>query len=283
MNAEPEWRRDYLRGDDGLRLHVRFTGGDGGAPLVLCHGFGLSAFAWDRMAVSLSGRRVAAVDFRGHGDSDWDPTARYDRGAIAEDVRATLDALGIERCVLVGHSFGGDIVARLALAHPSRVAALVLIDVGPEIRPSGMRGVRELTARMPDLYESRAEYREWLETIYPLADVHALTILTANGLRARPDGQLEVKLDPAFRRAMFTFEETASPDARWELLGTIEQPTLIVRGSESVVLSEETAKRMARVLKNGSHAVVPNAGHSVMLDNPRGMAAAIRDFVGVVA
>jgi len=282
-SPEADWRREYLLGDDGLRLHARVHGGASAAPLVLCHGFGLSAFAWDRTAASLPGRAVVAVDLRGHGDSDWDKTARYDRGAIADDVRATLDALAIRRCVLIGHSFGGDIAARLALAHPSRVAALVLIDVGPEIRPSGMRGVRELTARMPDVYESRDEYRGWLETIYPLADVQALAVFAANGLRARPDGQLEPKHDPAFRRAMFAFEETASAGARWALLEAIEQPTLVVRGAESVVLSDETAKRMARVLRNGSHAVVPGAGHSVMLDNPRGMAAAIRDFVGTTA
>ncbi|WP_394834239.1 alpha/beta hydrolase [Pendulispora rubella] len=282
MSAESNWWREYLWGDDGLLLHARVTG-TSGAPLVLCHGFGLSAFAWDRMVVNLPERRIVAIDFRGHGDSEWDPTACYDRAAIAEDVRAILDALAIERCILVGHSFGGDIVARLAREHASRVAGLVLIDVGPEIRPSGMRLVRGLTDRMPAVYTSRAEYREWLETIYPLADALALTILAANGLRTGPDGGFESKLDPAFRRAMFAFEETASQDARWALLETIQQPTLIVRGAESVVLSEHTAQRMTRVLKKGCHAVVPDAGHSVMLDNPRGMATVLQDFLGRVA
>ena len=278
MTPAGVWWHENVASDDGLRLHVRATAG-ADTPLVLCHGLGLSSVAWELMAESLSGRCIAALDFRGHGDSDWDSTGDYDRNAMAEDVRATLDALRIERGILIGHSFGGDIVARLALDYPSRVHALVLVDVGPEIRPGGMRSLRELTARMPNVHSTCAEYREWLETIFPLADPRALTVLVSNGLRRRADGQFQLKADPAFADAMFAFEALASPRARWALLERIEQPTLVVRGADSAVLCPEIAERMAQVLKKGAYTVVPNAGHSVMLDNPVGLAAAIDAFV----
>lgn len=101
------------------------------APVVVCvHGWGCSAYSYNRVLrrIADTGCDVLAPDVRGHGWSDKpiDP-ARYTPDALGAWLRATLDALGIPRAVLVGHSMGGSIVVRAAVQEPDRVAGLVLL------------------------------------------------------------------------------------------------------------------------------------------------------------
>lgn len=94
---------------NGLRLRYREWGAESQAgtalPLVCLHGIGGSADDWDAVACAFaSGRQVVALDARGHGDSDWSPTAEYSTDAHFADLVCALDELGIERCVLAGYS-----------------------------------------------------------------------------------------------------------------------------------------------------------------------------------
>ena len=108
---------------DARRISVRVSDG-AGEPLVLLHGLLDSALGWAWLAAH-SDRPVIAVDLPGFGRSDMPRHPRLD--AYADDVLATLDRLGVQRCVLVGHSFGGGIAAELADRAPARVATLVLL------------------------------------------------------------------------------------------------------------------------------------------------------------
>ena len=110
----------------GQRIRV-LSLGDGGVPLVLIHGFGADLGNWMFNQPALAQRRrVIALDLPGHGGSDKQ-IASGDPQAMASAVLATLDALGIERAHLVGHSLGGGIAAAAALAQPARIASLTLI------------------------------------------------------------------------------------------------------------------------------------------------------------
>jgi pimeloyl-ACP methyl ester carboxylesterase len=113
---------------DGISLHARDWGGVGQAVLLL-HGLASNARIWDGVASRLAGAglRVVALDLRGHGDSDQ-PGDGYDFAGVAGDLPPVLAALGLERPLLVGHSWGADVALRLAADRPGTLAGLALVD-----------------------------------------------------------------------------------------------------------------------------------------------------------
>ena len=113
----------------GLRMHVRNWGGKG-RPVVLLHGLASTCRIWDFVAPILArDYAVIAVDQRGHGDSGK-PEQGYDFATVSGDVAALLSGRGIERPVLVGHSWGADVALELAVARPELVQGIVFVDGG---------------------------------------------------------------------------------------------------------------------------------------------------------
>ena len=283
---EPLSRR--LRGADGLSLHV-LAWSDAGTPLVLVHGFGNEAHIWDDFAPLVAPHyRTFAVDLRGHGDSDHDPERRYDYDHHVADLEAVTSALGIDRLVLVGHSFGGRTSILFAAKHPERMAGLVIVDIGPEHDPRGTTRIRmEVMQRGDGSFAEPAEYERVLAHNFPAGSPDALRRMARHELRRRPDGRFERKADPAFMAGR-PGQDEAEADARerdtakrlWDALARVPCPTLVVRGAASDILSPEIADRMVDdVLVKGQLAVVPRAAHSVMTDNPAGFAEAVTAFV----
>jgi len=113
---------------DGVRLHARDWGGSG-QPIVLLHGLASNARIWDGVASRLAGAglRVVALDQRGHGASEQ-PGSGYDFATLGRDLSAALAALGIERPVLAGHSWGANVALRFAADRPGALAGLALVD-----------------------------------------------------------------------------------------------------------------------------------------------------------
>jgi pimeloyl-ACP methyl ester carboxylesterase len=141
----------------------------GGPAVIAVHGILSSSRAWAAVARALGDRAsLYAVDLRGRGQSNALP-GPYGTAAHAADVVAVVDALGLDRATLVGHSLGAYIVAQFGADHPDRVNQLVLVDGGVEI--PGTEGVDPLAfahaflgpalARLQMTFPSRAEYREW--------------------------------------------------------------------------------------------------------------------------
>ncbi|MEU7444274.1 alpha/beta hydrolase [Streptomyces sp. NPDC044780] len=120
---------------DDVTLHVRHRPGTapspGSLPFLLVHGMASSARLWDEVAdhLAAAGHAVYAVDLRGHGDSDT-PETGYDTPTAVADLVAVAAALGLDRVVVAGHSWGGNVSVRLAAEHPELVAALALVDGG---------------------------------------------------------------------------------------------------------------------------------------------------------
>lgn len=113
----------------GSQVRLRATRWSGtGTPVLLLHGLASSRRFWDLVVPGLAGLPVAALDQRGHGDSD--KTGPYDGGQVGADVLTALDALGWSRAVVVGHSWGASTALRLAAEAPERVLAVVAIDGG---------------------------------------------------------------------------------------------------------------------------------------------------------
>ena len=113
---------------DGITLHARDWGGVGPA-VALLHGLASNARIWDGVAPRLvgAGLRVVALDLRGHGGSDQ-PGSGYDFAQIGRDLQAAQGGLGLDRPVLVGHSWGANVALQYAADRPGQVAGLALVD-----------------------------------------------------------------------------------------------------------------------------------------------------------
>ncbi len=279
-----------VKGSTGLDLHLLEWSTEG-VPLLLLHGFGNDAHVWDDFAPAVAPYyRTLALDHRGHGDSAWSPDGKYDYELLADDVEAVLAALEIDRFVLIGHSLGGRVSTYFAGRHPERLAGLVLVDIGPEIDARGSTRIRQETVEnMDPAFDTIAEYARMLSLNYPAATAEAVQRMARSTSRQREDGKYVLKQDPAWRGVMEgdgsdpaaqEAAEQAAIQLQWDALAKLPCPTLVVRGAASDILSPDVADRMADdVLQNGRLAVVPQAGHSVMTDNPDGFREAVCGFV----
>lgn len=114
----------------GVEVRLRATRWRGsGVPVLLLHGLASSRRFWDLVIPGLVGLPIVALDQRGHGDSER-PDGPYDGATVAADALTALDALGISRAVVVGHSWGASTALRLAADAPERVLAVVALDGG---------------------------------------------------------------------------------------------------------------------------------------------------------
>ena len=130
----------------GRDVRLRATRWPGaGTPVLLLHGLASTRHIWDLVAPDLAGLAVLALDQRGHGDSER-PEGPYDGAAVVADALTALDAVGLSRVLVVGHSWGAWTALRLAATAPERVLGLVCVDGGTlQLRDSGLtrEAVRE--------------------------------------------------------------------------------------------------------------------------------------------
>ena len=287
---EPTQRR--LPGADGLSLNALEWSTDG-TPMILLHGFSNEAHIWDDFAPTVAPYyHVVAVDLRGHGDSDWHPDGAYDYDDHVADLEAIVEHLGIERAVLVAHSLGGRVAMLFGGRHPEKLAGLVIVDSGPELDKRGTTRISLDTAQHRDpSFATVAEYEQMLVHGYPAATPRAIRRMAEHGVRQRDDGRWVLKMDTKFRGVVggedqpLDMSEIEARHERyreemWQALAKIPCPTLVVRGAASDILSAEVADEMAdEVLQKGELAVVGQAGHSVMTDNPEGFGQMVGRFV----
>lgn len=158
-------RSEHVTVTDDVSLHVlRWQGGDR-TPFVLVHGLASNARLWDGVADELAraGHPVAAVDLRGHGRSSK-PDAGYDVPTVSDDLRAVVESSGFDRPVLVGQSWGGNVVIELAARYPGTSRAVACVD----------GGAIDLARDFPDWEACAEELRPPPLAGTPLADIESM-------------------------------------------------------------------------------------------------------------
>jgi pimeloyl-ACP methyl ester carboxylesterase len=150
-----------------MRLATQRWDGDG-PTVVAIHGLSSNAMFYVGVAERLRGRRpLLSVDLRGRGDSEK-PAEGYGMAVHADDVAATMDAAGIDRAVVVGHSMGASVATVFAHRHPDRCAGVVLYDGGlqvfhdyfaqPELAAAFMEAGKGIEGRLHTTFADRADY-----------------------------------------------------------------------------------------------------------------------------
>ncbi len=270
--------KDVKVGD--LKLHYQEWGSESAPVIVALHGFGLSGHMFDEFAERVQDRyRIIALDQRGHGDSDWAPDGDYTREAFVRDLEGFCEALGLERFVLMGHSMGGLNAVAFTVKHPERVRALVLIDVGPEAAKEGVDNIRRFVQGPDEL-----EFEEFVQLAHrfnPRRSLENIRDRMRHRLRQTESGKWTWKFDKRFRQpdGQLRIGSDMNNDEMWALFRSVQVPTLLVRGAESDVLTQEVAERTVREMPRARLVVVPNAGHSVPGDNPDAFTSAVLEFL----
>lgn len=239
-----------------------FGGPEGATRVILLHGLLGSSRNWQTAGRLLAETfRVTALDLRNHGDSPHN--RRMDYPSMAADVLAWMDAAGMERGHVLGHSMGGKVAIRLACDRPDRVRSLTVVDIAPRAYPP--RWEREFAAmrRMPvERFERRSEAEEWLET--DIRDWAFRKFLVSNLERAAEGGFrwivnlaiLEAALPNLFRQV---------PEAGMRFDG----PALFLRGGESRFVQDSDKPMMDRFFGDCRLETITDAGHNVHFDQPR--------------
>jgi pimeloyl-ACP methyl ester carboxylesterase len=264
---------------NGLRFHYLDWGNASAQPLICLHGFTSHAHTWDTFARSVRERYwVLALDQRGHGETEW--ATDYHPARRVEDLEAFVAALRIERPVLVGLSMGGRVAFQYAARHPESVERLVIVDSAPETAAAGAQRITT-GIRANDVFDDPDDAFAAARAANQRPADADLRERVRHGLMQQPDGKWTFRYDVTLRngsgaRVMSTPEEVRND---WESLKGITCPTLLVRGSESDVLSPELAQRFVDSVRNARLIEVADSGHSVPLDNPRGFIESVRGFV----
>jgi pimeloyl-ACP methyl ester carboxylesterase len=263
-----------------MRFHYLDWGTRGRPPVLFLHGGGLNAHTWDIVCAALKPERhCLALDQRGHGESEWSPEMDYATESHAADLGAFVDALGLDRFVLVGMSLGGVNALAWAGQHSRRLAGLVVIDVGPEVRTEGVRKIAAFTSEATPL-DSVEQYVERALSFNPRRNRELLRRSLLHNLRRMPDGRWMWKYDQRHRgRAPDPAAYARRRELLWRAVDGVECPTLVVRGGQSDVFHDEDAEQLAGRLRHGRWVRIEGAGHTVQGDNPAGLLIALREFL----
>jgi pimeloyl-ACP methyl ester carboxylesterase len=263
----------FLRLGDQL-VHIEQAGT--GEPVILLHGFGASTYAWRKVMPGLAERfHVIAIDLNGFGytqrPKDFES---YTREGQADLVLRVMDALGIDKAHLAGHSYGGGISIWLASRHPERLRSLVLVDSSAPTyandrrsRLAGLRPVASLALRA--LLRPGSVRRSLIHSVYDDSLVTPELVREYYD-RLRVEGVLDAYVG-------LTAPVRKPPEP--VRLEEIDVPVLVVWGANDQLISVNAGSRAARQLPRGELVVLERTGHIPMEERPEELLQAMLPFL----
>ncbi|CAN5271192.1 alpha/beta hydrolase [soil metagenome] len=250
--------------DDGFH-QLGFT--EWGDPLnkeiVICtHGLTLNARYFDWFAKACEDQyRVICPDVVGRGNSDWINPDHYWYPQYLRDAAALLARLDTAKVNWVGTSMGGVIGMNLAAMKGNPIKKLVLNDVGPFISKESLQTIAQYLGN-DDRFQNHDEVEAFLRNLYPkfgkLTD-EQWRHLARIGSMATAEGDLRLAYDPAIKQ---NFKKAVADADDWAIWEKIDIPILILRGSESAILTQNTLEEMVRRNKNAQAHVFEGIGHA---------------------
>lgn len=255
--------------NDGLMLAYDVAGE--GAPLLIISGLSADRAFWSFARPHLTGLRSVAFDNRDIGASSQAP-ASYRVADMARDALAVLNAAGLERAHVLGHSMGGLIAQELALVAPERVDRLVLCNT------LGRQNLytRDLLALLVRLRTEIADPILYVSTL-------ATFTLGRHTLANVPLGAIAkatVDAGPLQPVAGFTRQAQACADAdTLDRIGAIRAPTLVLSSPDDRFFAQSFSDALIAAIPGAKGVEVPQTGHCPMVEAPEVFAAAVRGFL----
>lgn len=242
-----------------------------GPPLILLHGLFGAGQNWGAIRKALAPRfRVLAPDLRNHGASPQHADMSY--AAMAADVVETMDAAGIARAAVLGHSMGGKVAMTLALTQPARVERIVVADIAPvRYRPTLRAYVAAMRALPLAAGLTRREADAALAATIPEPGIRAFLLQSLRFETDPPSWRLGLD---AIAAAMPAIEDFVAPPG-----ASYGGPTLVMAGARSPYIRAEDHAAFRALFPRAEFATVPDAGHWLHAENPGGFLAALKPFL----
>ena len=252
-------------------LHFEAVGR--GRPLLLLHGWINSWDVWREAMLALAGehaRKVYALDFWGFGDSsqpEVEPESAFHIESFVEMVRQFMDHMGIDRAPIAGHSMGGTVALRFAIAHPERVERLIVVGspidgttLNPFLKLAGYGWIAQIVWRLPFI---RAAIMRFLLA----GDSEQVQRMISRDVQ-------RTSLD-SFFRSIGDLRET---DLRDELL-TLNTPTLGIFGRRDNIVSPINADLLSKRVRNSHVTMMERSRHFPMSDEPQHFVNTLTGFL----
>jgi pimeloyl-ACP methyl ester carboxylesterase len=258
---------------DGLNIYYEDSGE--GLPILCLPGLTRTTADFDDVTPHLAGNRLIKMDYRGRGQSDFDPNwQNYSLQVESRDVLELLAHLGLNKTAILGTSRGGMIGMGLAAMAKDHLLGVALNDVGPELDPKGLDFIMVYLGRNPTA-KTHAEAAAALQFVFkdfagvPLErwqrEAEKNFIQTQEGL--------QITYDPKLRDAIELTRDQPLPDL-WPFFDAMAGlPLACIRGANSGLLTADTLTKMQDRRPDMVTAVVPDRGHVPFLDETESVAA----------
>ncbi|MBG1269695.1 alpha/beta fold hydrolase [Nostoc sp. WHI] len=281
---EHSWKDEYII-TNGVKLHY-VTQGEGPLMLML-HGFPEFWYSWRHQIPEFAQDfKVVALDLRGYNDSDK-PTEQsaYVMNEFIKDVEGIIKGLGYQKCVLVGHDWGGAIAWNFAYAHPEMLERLIILNMPhPAKFAQGLRTLEQLLRSsyififqlpwIPELLLQSLDYQV-IETVFKDTAVNKSAFTKAD---------IDAYKNAAAKRGALTrmlnyyrniFQQRIL-NQNW---GVLQVPTLMIWGENDTVLGKELTYDTAAYVRDFQIKYIPNCGHWVQEEQPELVNQYMREFL----
>lgn len=266
---------------NGLNIHYKKYG-SGEPVFILLHGFGASLFSWREVTEPLAELgTVIAYDRPAFGlterPMEWEGESPYSQEAQIQLVIGLMDALGVEKAILVGNSAGGTISMLAALQYPERVESLILVDPAvyagggapswsrpllktPQMNRVGPLIARQIQTRGPELVEVA-----WHDSSKIAPDVM--------------EGYQKPLQVENWDKALWYLTVSSRESGLAERLNELTLPILVITGDDDRIVPTEQSVRLAGELPNASLVVIPQSGHVPHEETPAEFMQAVIQFL----
>jgi pimeloyl-ACP methyl ester carboxylesterase len=263
----------------GFHVHYEDEGDPALPLLVLLHGFGDSYTSWDGWVRELKGKfHIIRLDFPGHGLTR--APAGYVLGGerLADFVDAFAAVLSLPKFAVAGNSMGGAVAWQLALRHPERINALILVDAGgfpnekpPAEVPLAFKILRYSWGRaLLRNIDNRPLIDEGLKV-----DVYDKSVITP----AFVDRWAEFQRAPGHRAILMSLNPAGFGNASADALHTIMAPTLVLNGESDVLVEPASARKFAAAIPGAKLILYPHVGHLPQIEIPQRSATDVAEFL----
>lgn len=243
-----------------------------GPAFVIMHGLFGMLDNWQTLARKWSDRyRVILVDLRNHGRSPHLEEMDYD--LMAEDVATLLEELGIDECILLGHSMGGKVAMQTALTYPDQIQSLIVVDIAPRrYRPGHDTIFAALEAFDPAIITDRKAAAAAMEGY--VSDPGIQLFLLKNLTRS-PEGGFRWRMNLPVIKA--SYRKLIGPVG--QIGDRYDSPCLFLRGGNSGYVQDDDMELIEMLFPEATLATVAEAGHWVHAERPAELMVAIDSFL----
>ncbi|MBD3882746.1 alpha/beta hydrolase [Phormidium tenue FACHB-886] len=284
MQASDSWQHGYVV-TNGVKLHY-VTQGEGDLMLML-HGFPEFWYSWRRQIPEFAKtHKVVALDLRGYNESEKpNGIQAYRMETLVQDVAGVIQSLGYERCILVGHDWGGAIAWNFAYTYPEQCDRLIVLNLPhPAKFTAGLLMPQQLLKSsymfffqlpvLPELLLQANDYQLITNALVGMAvdkSIFSAADLEAYKDAAAKRGALTAMLN-YYRSAL----QSGFLGRQW---GVLKVPTLLIWGESDVALSKELSYGTEEYVQDLTVRYIPNCSHWVQQEKPQLVNQYIHEFL----